>query len=163
MYIKIETKDQIDVLAALAQEIWQGHFSKMMDEKTLKHLIKTVQSKEVILKQISEGYLYYFIEQDNSPAGYFAYKIHKAKKELFLSKIYLLPSQRGKGLGREVIESLQEICKKLELSKITLTVLNKNVGAVKAYEKLGFDNMGVIERDFGNNIKFNDYAMEKKI
>lgn len=161
MYIQVITQNQIKVLADLAKDIWQSHFGAMIEPEILEYLINSLQSKQAILNQIQEGYLYYFIQDKGFQSGYFAYKLAEAKKELFLSKIYIIASQRGKGLGKQVIKYLEEVCKDNKLSKITLTVFSKNQSAIKAYERLGFNNLGLIERDFGNGIKFDDYKMEK--
>jgi ribosomal protein S18 acetylase RimI-like enzyme len=161
MHTEIKSKRQIELLETLAHEIWMNHFGPMFENGILEYLIDKVQSKEAILDQIRKGYIYYFINGEHSPIGYFAYKLSKTKNELFLSKLYILFAERNKGIGRQVINFLEEICKKNNVSKFTLTVYHKNSSAIKAYEKLGFKNIGLIKREIGNNIIINDYQMEK--
>ena len=161
MYIKVENENQIDLLARFAKEIWTSYFGPMFENNVLEYLIDTVQSKVSISNQIKEGYLYYFIKIKDKEVGYFAYKLNI--NELFLSKLYILSSERRKGIGKQVIGYLEEICKNHNIKKFALTVFHKNLGAIKAYEKTGFKKMGLIKRDFGKGIVMNDYRMEKTV
>jgi diamine N-acetyltransferase len=163
MYVKVETENQIETLADLAEKIWRNHFGPVFEPKILEHLINIAQSKDVIAGQIKDGYLYYFIQNENVQIGYFAYKLDKPNKNLFLSKLYIIPDERKKGIGRQVINHLEEICKIHNISKITLTVLHKNLSAINAYEKIGFRKIGLIERVFDKDLICNDYEMEKSI
>lgn len=161
MYIKIENENHIECLTALADKIWRECFGSLFEPKALDQVIKQVQSKDAILKQIAEGYVYHFIQVENISVGYFAYKIDFQKDELFLSKIYIVLEKRDAGLGRQVLRYLEDLGKDQNISKITLTVLDKNTASIKAYEKWGFQKTGVIERDFGKDIKCVDYIMTK--
>jgi GNAT superfamily N-acetyltransferase len=163
MYTEIESKNQIESLAILAHEIWINHFGPMFDDGILEYLIDKVQSKKAISNQIEEGYSYFYINGESSPIGYFAYKISKKADELFLSKLYIISSERKKGRGKQVIKFLEDKCRKNNLSKFTLTVYHKNSTAIKAYEKMGFKNKGLIHRDIGNNIIINDFKMVKSV
>jgi diamine N-acetyltransferase len=163
MYTEIKTENQIESLETLAYKIWMNHFGPMFENGILEYLIDRVQSKQAIWNQIKDGYSYYFINGKGSPIGYFAYKISKTENELFLSKLYILSSERGKGIGRQVINHLEAICKKNNITRFTLTVYHKNSSAIKAYEKMGFKNMGLINRDIGNNIIINDFQMERSV
>jgi diamine N-acetyltransferase len=161
MYQPIETKTDISTVAQLAGEIWESHFGPMFEKDVLTYIIDKVQSENAISEYIHKGYKYHFIVRDTRRLGYFAYKIKKEKKELFLSKLYIISGERKKGIGRQVINDMEGMCKDNSLTKITLTVFHKNGGAIKAYEKIGFKNRGLIKRDIGNNIIIEDYEMEK--
>lgn len=163
MYIKIKHASQIDTLVDLANKIWTEHFGPMFSPQELRHLIRQVQSKEAIFKQIGEGTQYFFIVENDYPVGYFAYKLKEETNEVFLSKLYIVSNHRRKGYGRKIIEHLESIAKNLGATSISLTVLNKNSVAIQAYEKTGFKNKGIIKRDFGNGLLCDDYKMVKAL
>ena len=163
MYSKIETESEIDDLVEMAHEIWSDHFGSMFDDETLPKLIVGAQSKEVILSQMKDGYQYFFIIQNDTKVGYFAYNIDRSIDELFLSKIYIYSSQRGHGIGKQVLHYLESICHDAGVGKITLTVYHGNISSVKAYEKWGFSNLGLIKRHFDNGLVFDDIKMEKAL
>ncbi len=163
MYIKVENDRQIERLACLAREIWTNHFGPMFSRKILNVIIERVQSKEAIAEQMDDGLSYYLIPGKRSPVGYFAYSLSAPESELFLSKLYVLASERRKGVGWQVIRHLESICRNETLSTIRLTVYHKNTSAVEAYRKMGFNTLGTIHRDLGNGIAFDDIVMQKTI
>jgi ribosomal protein S18 acetylase RimI-like enzyme len=163
MYVAVENDRQIERVARLAKEIWTNHFSQMIGKDILDLIIDHVQSKEAIKKQIDDGFLYYLIPGHSMPVGYFAYRISKQEGELHLSKLYILASQRRKGIGRQVLQHLEKICKIESLLKLSLTVYDKNTSAINAYQKMGFISTGTISRDLGNGIVLKDYRMEKSV
>ena len=163
MFIKVETENQIDNLVVMAKDIWGGYFKTFFDNVTLSKLIEAAQSKNVILDQIENGFEYYFIVENNETRGYFAYEIDSANNSLFLQKLYLFPEHRRKGLGKSVLDHLESLCAQKNLNKLELTVYHRNDNAIRAYEKWGFENLGLIERDFGNTLVFKDCKMEKSV
>ena len=147
----------------MAFEIWNKHFGTMFDSQTLPSLIEGAQLRKAILSQLQDGYQYFFIEDGGKRIGYFAYQINNSKQELFLSKLYIYLDQRGKGVGKKVLNYLEDLCQKCGLNKITLSVYIKNTQSIAAYEKWGFLNLGLIRREFDNGLVFEDIKMKKHI
>lgn len=124
-------------------------------------MVEKFQSKTAISEQIATGYSYYLLEAGGDYFGYTG--ICPQKDELFLSKLYIRASQRGKGYGRRVIEFLEELAREKGLCKITLTVNKNNTDTIRAYEKFGFTNTGPVVQDIGNGFVMDDYKMEKAV
>ena len=58
---------------------------------------------------------------------------------------------------------VEEKAKTYQLKNIRLTVNINNTIAIKAYEKLGFKNVGPIVADIGNGFIMDDFQMMKQI
>ena len=58
----------------------------------------------------------------------------------------ILPDYRGKGLGRQLIETTLKAAKEAGFARIELDVYEDNARAIALYEKLGFAREGVIRR-----------------
>ncbi|MEO0573478.1 MAG: GNAT family N-acetyltransferase [Bacteroidota bacterium] len=56
----------------------------------------------------------------------------------YLGFMYTVPDYRGRGINKKIVEVLMDWARKNDLLEIRLTVYNKNLPAVKAYEKVGF-------------------------
>lgn len=56
----------------------------------------------------------------------------------YLGFMYTKPEFRGRGINRQVINTLKEWSNARGLKEIRLTVYEENIGAIKAYEKVGF-------------------------
>ena len=108
---------------------------------------------------MNEGSQFIFVYDDDQPVGYAAY-LHKKHDVYKLDKIYVLPSQQGKGTGRFVIDYIIEEIKREGASTLQLQV-NRNNKAKSFYEKLGFVVIDYQEFDIGGGHVMDDYIMEK--
>jgi ribosomal protein S18 acetylase RimI-like enzyme len=158
---KVSTETQIETVAGLAHEIWNQHFVPIIGKAQVDYMLEKFQSKRAISEQIENGYSYYLLKAGGDYVGYTG--ICPREDELFLSKLYIRVSQRGKGFGRKAIEFLEDLTREKGLGKITLTVNKNNTDTIKAYEELGFTNLGVVVQDIGNGFVMDDYTMEKVV
>lgn len=149
-------------MAELAARIWRNHYTPIIGEAQVEYMLDKFQSAEAIGKQIDDGYDYRLIvDAEGKDVGYFG--VVPRKNELFLSKLYILCGNRGKGYGRRAVEEVSKLAKKLKLPKITLTVNKNNADSIKAYEKFGFKIKDSVVNDIGSGFVMDDYVMEKTI
>ena len=156
---KVSTETQIEYVGSLAYEIWNQHFIPIIGKAQVDYMLEKFQSKRAIFEQIENGYSYYLLEAGGDYIGYMG--VCPKEDELFLSKLYIRASQRDKGFGRKAIEFLEELAGEKGLGKITLTVNKNNTDSIRAYEELGFANLGVLVQDIGDGFIMDDYKMEK--
>ncbi|MHB1686213.1 MAG: GNAT family N-acetyltransferase [Ignavibacteriaceae bacterium] len=161
MYKEVATENQIEIVKSLAKEIWSEHYIPIIGKVQVDYMLEKFQSNQAIAKQIKTGYLYFLIEEENKPVGYIG--LIPKVNELFLSKIYIKSSERGKGYAKKAIQFVEDLAKEKGLKKITLTVNKNNINAIKVYEKIGFKNLGSIVQDIGNGFIMDDYEMEKEL
>ena len=111
--------------------------------------------------EIEQGVEFILIYEDVQPAGFAAFS--KTEPEVYkLHKIYVLPSQQGKGTGRFIIDEVIKAIKQVGAMALQLNV-NRNNNAKLFYEKLGFVVIREEDIDIGNGYFMNDYVMEKKL
>jgi len=160
MIIEVTSENDIAIVEELARRIWTEHYTPIIGKDQVEYMLDKFQSKAAISLQIkSEGYLYFLLEKEGKYIGYIA--VQSEGRELFLSKIYIEASRRGKGFGKEAIQFLENLARKLSLEKISLTVNKNNVKTIKAYGKMGFKNLGPVVQDIGNGFVMDDFKMEK--
>ena len=153
-----ETHD-IDTLVSLAWEIWTEHYTPIIGAEQVHYMLEHLHSAKLIARQIdSERYHYYLLELENEAVSYFAVQLRD--DELFLSKLYVHSSQRGKGLGRQALDFIQELAREKNRRKITLTVNKYNTNSIAAYYKFGFIKTGELCVDIGNSFVMEDISME---
>ena len=103
--IQVKTDEEIKVTADLASEIWTEHYIPIIGTDQVEYMIDKFQSENAIADQIeNQGYLYYLIQENNKAVGYFA--IILQDDELFLSKIYVKKTLRGKGLASKILDKI---------------------------------------------------------
>ncbi len=159
MFISVLTAQQIEAVAVLAWKIWIEHYVPLIGKEQVEYMLHTFQSKQAIADQIKNGHLYFLIMESDRPVGYLS--VHPRNEELFLSKLYVVSSERNKGFGKAAVLFCQKIAQDRSLDKITLTVNKMNRNSIDAYLRLGFRNQGPILQDIGNGFVMDDYKMEK--
>ena len=60
---------------------------------------------------------------------------------LFIAEICFLPEARGKGLGTRLLEYARNLAIEMGLPSVTLRVFSENVGAIRLYERSGFQKV----------------------
>lgn len=154
------TQDYLQI-EALADTIWREHYIPIVGKPQIDYMLKKIQSAKAIEKQIESGFEYFSIFYDEIAVGYLSTK--QEINALFLSKIYILSHYRGKKIGKKAMQFIEEKAKAYQLESIRLTVNKYNTNSIKAYEKLGFKNIGAIVADIGNGFIMDDFEMIKKL
>ena len=161
MFIEVSTEYQIEIVEALAREIWTEHYVSIIGKEQVDYMLSKFQSRLAIREQIRAGMAYYLIKEEDAHIGYMA--VQPKGRELLLSKIYVKSLKRGLGYGKKAVQFAEKVAKELNLDKIALTVNKKNINSIRAYEKIGFKNAGSVVQDIGNGFVMDDYKMEKTL
>ena len=160
--LKASNKDEITAIVELGRRIWTEHYTPIIGLDQVNYMLDKFQSFEAITKQIQEEeFEYYQINSEEQLIGYIA--VQQREDALFLSKIYIQKDQRGKGIGKEAMDFIFNRASELHCKLIRLTVNKYNSDTIKAYEKIGFQNMGPAVFDIGNGYIMDDYIMEYSI
>lgn len=161
--IPVETDEQINAVADIADKIWHEWFPPIIGIAQTDYMVRNMQSAEAIARQIHEkGYCYRFIHKDGRHIGYTAFQT-QSDGRMFLSKIYLQKEQRGKHYATAVIEQLKSCCEENGCHAIWLTVNKHNDNSIAVYEKLGFERIGEGKTDIGEGFAMDDYFYELKV
>lgn len=146
----------VKILAALADEIWRQHFTPIIGEGQVAYMLDKFQDAEAMAAQMADGYIYIILYVDGVASGYCACR--REEERLFLSKLYVRQSCRGKGLGRRLFD---EACAcGGGLRAVYLTVNKHNDHTIAAYKKMGFVVVDSVVNDIGNGYVMDDYIME---
>ncbi|GAA3590145.1 GNAT family N-acetyltransferase [Flavivirga amylovorans] len=159
--IVADTTNSYLQIAKLADVIWREHYIPIVGKPQIDYMLEKYQSAIAIEGQVENGFEYFLMTYDEIPVGYISIK--KEDESLFLSKIYVLNTYRGKKIGKTAMLFVEEKTKSYQLKNIRLTVNINNTNAIKAYEWLGFINVGPLVTDIGNGFVMDDYQMVKKI
>lgn len=163
-FIPVTTPQQITLCERLAFDIWHEHYTPIIGIKQVLYMLENFQSAEAIQQQIVvEEYAYFLIHHDDVFIGYFSLRRDPQSESLFLSKIYLLSGQRGRGFGRQALDYIQRLAAESGSGRIHLTVNKHNKDTIAFYEACGFATTGSVVQDIGGGYVMDDYVMEKQI
>ena len=161
--IKVHSEQQIANVAYLAREIWQEHYLPIVGQEQIDYMLEKFQCERAITKQLADGYEYYSVAYNESSAGYMAVVSNLSDTSLMISKIYVRKSNRSCGLGKQMLEFVEELCNQHSIKKIWLTVNKNNKHSIEWYSQMGFTNIGSIVQDIGSGFVMDDFRMEKVI
>ena len=157
--LTVESVD-INKLVDMASVIWHEHYDKLIGVEQVVYMLNKFLSVEAIEEQLKRGYVYDFVCVGGQRVGFVSYCIKSDC--LYLSKLYLLKSERGKGYSKEIIAFLKDKAKSANRTSIVLNV-NKGNDAIKAYEALGFKRLRAEKNDIGGGYFMDDYVYELKV
>ncbi|HEY9030333.1 MAG TPA: GNAT family N-acetyltransferase [Kangiella sp.] len=158
--VTINKASQTDLpsIAKLANDIWREHYTPIIGSEQVEYMLKKYQSVSAMAEQISDGTFYYSVLLDGTLVGYLSF--YPKDGALFLSKIYVSSSLRGKGIGRQAMEFVIEQAKTMGFAKIQLTVNKYNSGSIEAYKRMGFKTVDEVVVDIGGGFVMDDYVMD---
>lgn len=154
------TSDSLSVIHDLAHEIWPITYQTILKKEQIEYMLAEIYSLPSLEKQREEGQHFVLVQnEDGEIFGFLAYSSVSAT-HCKINKLYLRGSARGKGVGKQMIDWVEEKAHELGHSVLTLNVHRENV-AVQFYKKMKFEVSEVIDIPFGE-YWLTDYVMEKK-
>lgn len=162
MITPVTTPDAIARVADLAGTIWREHYTPIIGAAQVGYMLANFQSADAVAAQIrDEGYRYYLLQESGEAIGYMAAR--QRGSLLFVSKLYLLCTRRGRGYSREALAFLASLAREMGCDRLELTVNKHNAGSIAAYEKLGFERCEAIVQDIGGGFVMDDYVMRRRL
>ncbi|GHB58231.1 hypothetical protein GCM10008107_03990 [Psychrosphaera saromensis] len=159
MFKPVTSQDDINQVVELAHLIWTEHYTPIIGTEQVEYMLTHFHSKSEISKQISQqNYHFYLIINDDKAVGYCGFQLQE--NDLFLSKLYILSSQRGQGFGKLATDFIIQSARDNHKNKVYLTVNKHNHGSINAYYNIGFNKVKEICVDIGGGYQMDDYQLE---
>lgn len=167
-FVSVLSRAQIAEVAALADEIWREHYGEILPAGQIEYMLDCFQSEDAIRAQIAgEGYSYYLLREGEETLGYLGFCRKNGGKDepkgVFLSKLYVRKSCRGRGTARAAVHFLKRLCLEEGYTYLWLTVNRDNAGSIACYEKLGFLLWYEQRADIGGGWFMDDFVMKKSV
>ncbi|MBL7764959.1 MAG: GNAT family N-acetyltransferase [Chitinophagaceae bacterium] len=160
MEILKPTSADIPDIIALAHASWKATYPAIISQEQIDYMLNLFYNETLIGQQLTaEGHHFLMVKDAGHLLGY-AHLIEEGD-QIKLSKLYLQPECKGKGLGRLLMQALEKLSGDLGFETMTLNV-NRSNPALHFYEKMGFRIVETIDIPL-DKFWLNDYIMEKKI
>ena len=155
------TTDDIALIRKLTFQVWPQTYAAIISSEQINYMLDMMYSEHALKKQMQTGSQFLIVCDNDEPVG-FAAIIDKGSNVFKLDKIYILPSQQGKGTGKFLLDHIITEIKNKKAKALQLQV-NRYNKAKSFYEKLGFVVLYEADFDIGNGYFMNDYVMGKKL
>jgi len=155
------TNEDIPLIQDLSARIWREHYPGIISHEQIDYMLGKMYATDVIRDEITnKGYRYIIVAGGTIPIGYIAYCHEEKTRAVMISKIYLLPSFHGKGIGRKMLGHVKDNALKTGAQTLYLFVNKNNVKAIATYERFGFVKAEAVVSDIGSGFVMDDYRME---
>jgi ribosomal protein S18 acetylase RimI-like enzyme len=124
-------------------------------------MMTMMYAAESLADQFEKNHQYLIINLDKKDVGYCSFEhFNDHKIQTKIHKIYLKSDCRGNGVGTFVLNQIKILSISKGITKMILNVNRYNQGAVKAYQKIGFEVVRTIDINIGNGYLMEDFVME---
>ena len=161
--IQVTDCDTVQIVADLADEIWNEHFPAIIGQAQVDYMLSTLQSADAISAQLNTGQEYYLLYYGGEPAGYLSLIADTDLRKMMISKIYIKRTSRGSGSGRYLLDFVKQQCNDRGLELIWLTVNRHNHETIAWYKRRGFVVSDEVKKDIGGGFFMDDFVMELAI
>ncbi len=148
----------IPVIQNLANITWPVTYGEIITPQQLDYMMELLYSRAALQKQMDKGDQFVIVYDDERPVAFASYSAKETDAGIYkLHKIYILPNQQGKGIGKLLISYITTDIKPATALQLNVNRHNK---ALHFYEKAGFSIIAEEDIYIGNGFYMNDYVME---
>ena len=158
--IKPALLSDLPTIHHLAHEIWPSAYLEILGPEQLNYMLNKMYSLPSLENQFSVLKHSFILATENEiPVGFASYSPHENEDSYHLNKIYVLPNQQGKNIGKQMLDYVISAIKKSGATSLQLNV-NRHNKALHFYQKQGFKIVRKEDIDIGSGYFMNDYVLE---
>ncbi len=154
----------IDVLRALAEEIWREHYTTIIGSAQIDYMLDQRYGSEVLSAELKRNDLWWdLLLVAGEPQGYSSYFVDSHADSLQLDKLYVRRACRRMGLGPMMLDRVLARARLLRYSRVSLAVNKLNPSAIAAYRKWSFRIERSVVKPIGGGFVMDDYIMVRDV
>ena len=162
MIIRKAAESDISAISELAEKIWWPSYRNIISDEQISFMLNDMYSAESLKEQMGSGIEFLIVEKENFPVAFAGYSLTNTENQVYkLHKLYVLPTEQGRGTGRKLIEQVSSLAT-AKGGKILELNVNRGNPAHHFYSKIGFDIYQTVDISYHHFI-LNDYIMRKDL
>ncbi len=155
--------DDINTIGFLVQQIWPDAYGAILTHEQLQYMINLFYSPASLRRQmVDDHHQFIIVEEGEEAIGFAAWSAIDEPGVFKLHKLYVLPGQQGKGLGKSLLQFIFDEIRAKDGQLLRLNV-NRHNKARQFYERMGFVVTKEEDVPIGEGYFMNDYVMEVKV
>ena len=157
-------QEEVEALCALAAEIWRHHYPAIIGGAQTEYMLAQRYTPAVVRAELASDTICWDVLREDGAMVAFASTIRgEAAGELKLDKLYVHPSRQRQGCGAMLIAHALERAGRDGNGRLILAVNKRNVNAIAAYRKHGFEVREAVVKEIGGGFVMDDYVMVKPV
>ena len=157
------TANDVATIRRLAVDSWWPAYGSYLPHGQINLMLENQYAEAVLKRQLDEGHGFLLAYRRGLPVGFAGLRemVEDGMSAIRIEKLYILPDEQGKGIGRALLATVDEYARKRCASYLELNV-NRNNPAKGFYEKLGFLVVREVDIPYHGYV-LNDYVMRKPV
>ena len=154
----------LPVVVRLAEAIWRAHYPGIIAHEQIDYMLArgyTLDALAPFLHESGSGLA--IARARGEPVGFAAWYRPDEPATTKLDKLYVLPSQHGRGVGRALVAHVEAAARRDGARTLILNVNKNNAKAIAAYRACGFSTREAVVADIGGGFVMDDYVMAKSV
>ena len=150
----------IESVRQIAFATWPDTFREILTAEQIDYMLAWLYATERLHQQVqTREHVIHIAEVEGVPVGFVAHQLdHPTPGTSKIHKLYLLPTQHGKGIGKKLLETVRQAASAAGQHTLVLNV-NKHNRAVDFYLANGLARVGEEVIDIGGGYVMDDYIM----
>ncbi|WP_257669350.1 GNAT family N-acetyltransferase [Parapedobacter tibetensis] len=145
----------------LANEIWWPTYEDYIPHGQISLMLELIYTETALKQQMESGQYFSFAMRNGDPVGFVGFQPKPSVKTIMrIEKIYVYPSEQGKGTGKLLIDHVSQAALAVNIHCLELNV-NRSNPARAFYEKQGFVIVEEVDIPYYGYM-LNDYIMQKQ-
>ena len=168
------TRDDTATIERLARLTWPATFRDILGADQIEYMLDMMYSPRALEAQMDAGHEFHLllladpVEPDTyaggslrfRAVGYVSHQLQAVPGATKIHKLYVLPAYHGRGLGRQLIDKVENLARRAGQSALKLDVNYQN-RAISFYEHLGFERVERFDTRIGGGYLMEDWRMVK--
>ncbi len=157
-------EEHLPAIAGLAGVIWRACYPGIITREQIDYMLARMYALETMRGEIqSQGIRYDRLLVGGEFVGFASHGPTEQPAVFKLHKIYLHPDWQGRGFGSLLLQHCEREAGGLDARRLVLSVNKRNVRAISAYQRNGFEIAGAVVTDIGGGFAMDDYVMAKSL
>ena len=140
MWVRTATKRDLPAIKDLLSATWHTTYDDIYGVERVSEITAEWHSLDALEKQLAAPRSEFLVADDGKTLAGMAYALQISDQEVKLNQLYVSPDFQGKGIGKMLLEEIEESF--FEAPKIILEVEEQNTQASAFYERQGFVKTG---------------------
>lgn len=157
--IQSATPADVSTICRLAHEIWWPTYRDLLPHGQIRLMLELMYSESALLNQLENGQQFSLATRNGTAVGFVGFQIKPESSVMRIEKLYVLPSEQGKGTGKRLINHVAALALAANLPCLELNVYRHNP-AKAFYERQGFTVVSEVEIPY-HGYALKDYIMQK--
>jgi GNAT superfamily N-acetyltransferase len=158
------TSNDFKTIQEIAHQTWPVTYGEILSKVQLDYMLAAFYSEEALNENVSEkGHRFLLANEENVALGFASYEHNYNQNPVTrIHKIYILPQTQGKGIGKLLIDAIENLAKENHSTALSLNV-NRFNKALTFYQKIGFEIIAQEDIELDHGYLMEDFVMEKQL